>query len=536
MKKKTRLVMIVLAMAMFVVATVLFVGCKKGGEGSGTEQPKIEYQAGTYYFDAEGDEYTFSIAKDGSFMLTMNGQPMSGVAQSEDGKSITLAMSNGDKISAKLSGDVLTVSIKGTEYRFLLKTPYTVSFEANGGSAVAPVSVINGKTLAKPANPIYDGHRFLGWYEDEAFTKPFMFGGKPVTSDVTLYARWAEVAPGTQEFTVSFDLNYDTDEAYPDTETVGGKLYDVPAPAERSGYIFKGWYVSMYQDGSMLSYKYDEDTVFDANTTLFAKWESSAVTSRLRSPDAEVNPSGVSWNGNPEARSYKVRIIGPEGVVVDQTSATTFVSFDFAGAPSGDYTVSVTACAAVSANDSEPTVIYYKNKALARVSVFSVVEPSTLIFNAVEGAEKYLITVECGNSEHVHDKLDNGASTDFNFSNCEMKEGGIKFTVTAVAEGYASSVSDEFVYNRELAPVSGMYLNEQTQVLAWNAVPNASEYFVSVVDANGEQTFAVGKATSFSLKEFEAVEGGIIVRVYPATKGYNSPEATTYIYNKVMLA
>ena len=535
MKKKTRLVLIVLALAMFAFATVSFVGCKKGGDSTGPEQPKIEYQAGTYYFDAEGDEYTFSIAKDGSFMLTMNGQPMSGVAQSEDGKSITLAMSNGDKISAKLSGDVLTVSIKGTEYRFLLKTPYTVSFEANGGSAVAPVSVINGKTLSKPADPVYEGHKFLGWYEDADLTKPFMFNSKPVTADTKLYARWVEVAPGTQEFIVSFDLNYYTEESYPDMETVGGKLYDVPTPATRDGYAFKGWYVSMYQDRSKLSYKYEDDIIFKENTTLFAKWENNAVTSVLRSPEVQVTADGVSWNGNPEARNYEVWIVG-ENTLIQQTTASTFVPFDFASAPAGDYTIRVTACAAVSTNNSRPTEIYYRNKALDRVSIFSVIEPSTLVFNAVENAEKYLITVECGSEWHIHNNVDNGNSTFFNFSGCDMKKGGIVFTVTAVAEGYASSTSLEFVYNRQLAPVSGMYLNDQTQVLSWSDVPNAAEYYVNVVDANVDVTFSVGKATSVSLKEYEPKEGGIIVSVYPATNGYNSPEATTYIYNKETLA
>ncbi|MFR1983914.1 MAG: hypothetical protein ACLS4Z_09540 [Christensenellaceae bacterium] len=70
----------------------------------------------------------------------------------------------------------------------------------------------------------------------------------------------------------------------------------------------------------------------------------------------------------------------------------------------------VTSVASVSANNSDTSVVYYINKGLARVSSFNV-SGDALIFNAVPHAEKYLITVDCGNKEHNHTLFDNGTST-----------------------------------------------------------------------------------------------------------------------------
>lgn len=85
----------------------------------------------------------------------------------------------------------------------------------------------------------------------------------------------------------------------------------------------------------------------------------------------------------------------------------------------------------------------------------------------MENAEKYIVTVDCGDDGHVHENFDNGNSTTFNFANCKMQEGGIQFTVTAKAYGYADSVATTFVYNNMLGKVTGYYLDEETDTLLW---------------------------------------------------------------------
>ena len=75
---------------------------------------------------------------------------------------------------------------------------HTVTFETNGGSAIAGVEVAQGQKLTAPADPTREGHKFLGWYMDAALTQVYDFEA-PVTGDLILYAKWEEVHVHTAE-------------------------------------------------------------------------------------------------------------------------------------------------------------------------------------------------------------------------------------------------------------------------------------------------------------------------------------------------
>ena len=72
---------------------------------------------------------------------------------------------------------------------------HTVTFNTNGGSSIAAVSVIDGNTVALPATPTKTGYTFEGWYRSISFTTSYNFGA-PVTADITLYAKWTPVSNG----------------------------------------------------------------------------------------------------------------------------------------------------------------------------------------------------------------------------------------------------------------------------------------------------------------------------------------------------
>lgn len=63
----------------------------------------------------------------------------------------------------------------------------TITFEANGGSAVAAVK----KTVAKSPETTRDGYKFEGWYTEKELTNKVKFPYTPKKS-ITLYAKWAE--------------------------------------------------------------------------------------------------------------------------------------------------------------------------------------------------------------------------------------------------------------------------------------------------------------------------------------------------------
>lgn len=95
---------------------------------------------------------------------------------------------------------------------------YTVAFDTNGGSAVAPVTVDAGSTATKPAAPTKSGYTFGGWYKDSTLQTPWDFANGTVTADTTLYAKWTANPPAP---------------SYDDSDPT----YAVSAPAAENGSV-----------------------------------------------------------------------------------------------------------------------------------------------------------------------------------------------------------------------------------------------------------------------------------------------------------
>jgi thermitase len=147
---------------------------------------------------------------------------------------------------------------------------HTVTFAANGGTpAPANQFILSGAAAIQPTAMTKAGYSFSGWYASSAFTgSPYDFG-KPVTSNLMLYAKWVE----NKIFdTASFIPNGGV--PAPAAQTVAqGSLATAPAVMTKSGSIFNGWYTSASFSGQ----PYDFKTPINANIILYAKW-ASAVT------------------------------------------------------------------------------------------------------------------------------------------------------------------------------------------------------------------------------------------------------------------
>jgi uncharacterized repeat protein (TIGR02543 family) len=84
---------------------------------------------------------------------------------------------------------------------------FTVTFNTDGGTAVASQTVDKGAKATKPAdaeNPTKEGYTFAGWYKDAECTIAFDFDTEVITADTTVYAKWDKVAadeptPGEEE-------------------------------------------------------------------------------------------------------------------------------------------------------------------------------------------------------------------------------------------------------------------------------------------------------------------------------------------------
>lgn len=66
---------------------------------------------------------------------------------------------------------------------------FTVSFDSQGGSAVAAQQVEYGGKATRPENPTKEGYTFVDWFEDSIGVTLFDFN-TTIKSDWTLYAKW----------------------------------------------------------------------------------------------------------------------------------------------------------------------------------------------------------------------------------------------------------------------------------------------------------------------------------------------------------
>ena len=114
------------------------------------------------------------------------------------------------------------------------KATYTVTFNANGGTAVKAQSVSSGAKASKPANPTKAGHAFKGWYSDKSLTKAYDFNSA-VKSNLTLYAKWE-----ANKYTVTFVSNGGTSVSK-QTVAYGAKA-SKPSDPTLDDSQFVGWY------------------------------------------------------------------------------------------------------------------------------------------------------------------------------------------------------------------------------------------------------------------------------------------------------
>jgi parallel beta-helix repeat protein len=66
---------------------------------------------------------------------------------------------------------------------------YTITFNSQGGSAIASQAVTTGYTVPYPAEPTKAGAFFDGWYKEPGCSNLYNYG-TPVSGPITLYAKW----------------------------------------------------------------------------------------------------------------------------------------------------------------------------------------------------------------------------------------------------------------------------------------------------------------------------------------------------------
>jgi len=144
---------------------------------------------------------------------------------------------------------------------------YSVTFDANGGSASTP-SATNAASGVVLPNASREGFDFTGWHSAS-------IGGARVggpgdiynpNNNVTVFAQWA-----SPTFTVTYNANGGSPTPPTASFTVGDPPLTLPNP-NRSGYSFNGWYTAS-TGGNLIGTAGATYTPTET-TTLHARWTS----------------------------------------------------------------------------------------------------------------------------------------------------------------------------------------------------------------------------------------------------------------------
>ena len=129
--------------------------------------------------------------------------------------------------------------------------PYTITFDTNGGSEIAPITQDYGTEITAPDNPTRKGYTFKGWDKEIPKTMP--------AENITVKAQWE-----INQYTITFDTNGGSEIA-PITQDYGTEI-TVPDNPTRKGYTFKGWDKEI------------PETMPAENITVKAQWEINQYT------------------------------------------------------------------------------------------------------------------------------------------------------------------------------------------------------------------------------------------------------------------
>ena len=139
---------------------------------------------------------------------------------------------------------------------------YTITFDSNGGSEIAPITQDYGTAITAPANPTREGYTFIGWDKAIPTTMP--------AENMTITAKWK-----VNQYTITFDSNGGSEIA-PITQDYGTAI-TAPADPTREGYTFIGW------DKAIPATMHAEDL------TITAQWRDIAV------PTGEIKIAENGW-------------------------------------------------------------------------------------------------------------------------------------------------------------------------------------------------------------------------------------------------
>ena len=173
---------------------------------------------------------------------------------------------------------------------------YTIAFDTNGGSEIAPITQDYGTEITAPDNPTRKGYAFKGWDKEIPETMP--------AENITVKAQWE-----INQYTITFDTNGGSDIA-PITQDYGTEI-TAPDNPTRKGYTFKGWDKEI------------PETMPAENITITARWKDT------EKPTGEIIIGTNKWNQFLNELTFGIFFKDTQEVTINavDNSGVVFVSY-----------------------------------------------------------------------------------------------------------------------------------------------------------------------------------------------------------------
>ena len=173
---------------------------------------------------------------------------------------------------------------------------YTITFDTNGGSEIAPITQDYGTEITVPADPTRKGYTFKGWDKEIPETMP--------AENITVKAQWE-----INQYTITFDTNGGSEIA-PITQDYGTEI-TAPDKPTRKGYTFKGW------DREI------PETMPAENITIKARWKDT------EKPTGEIIIGTNKWNEFLNELTFGIFFKDTQEVTINavDNSGVVFVSY-----------------------------------------------------------------------------------------------------------------------------------------------------------------------------------------------------------------
>ena len=192
--------------------------------------------------------------------------------------------------------DVYTQNEALTLYPVWNANQYTITFDTNGGSEIAPITQDYGTEITAPDNPTRKGYTFKGWDKEIPETMP--------ADNITVKAQWE-----INQYTIAFDTNGGS-EITPITQDYGTKI-TAPDNPTRKGYTFKGWDKEIPK------------TMPAENITITARWKDT------EKPTGEIIIGTNKWNEFLNELTFGIFFKDTQEVTINaaDNSGVVFVSY-----------------------------------------------------------------------------------------------------------------------------------------------------------------------------------------------------------------